>query len=122
MGDCAESGSELTTDVWVAVGQQDAVAEPGDHLAAELPGGERCLVLNVGGTLRALAGTCTHRDLPLDGGAVRGGSLVCPWHRARFDLTTGAATRPASRALKTFDVDVVDGTVRVRERGDSSEG
>ena len=86
------------------------------QVAADLPSGERCLVLNVDGELYAVSAFCTHRELSMEGGTTRAGSLVCPWHRARFDLKTGAGTRPAPRPVKTFEVAVVDGNVLVRQK------
>lgn len=41
------------------------------------------------GELCALDGLCTHEDLPLDCGAAEEGVLKCPWHGARYDVTTG---------------------------------
>ena len=43
------------------------------------------LVRNVGGTLHATANKCTHYGAPLEKGCMAAdGSVVCPWHGARF--------------------------------------
>jgi nitrite reductase/ring-hydroxylating ferredoxin subunit len=110
--------STLTTG-WMPVCPAEELAEAGSRTAVDLPTGERCMVLNVDGALRALSALCTHRDLTLEGGMVKAGVITCPWHRARFDLCTGQGTRPAAGPLKTFNVAVVDGTVCVQEKGDA---
>lgn len=51
----------------------------------------------------ALSGECTHEDLPLDGGAVQGGVLTCPWHGAKYDVRTGGVRAlPAVRTLRAY--------------------
>ncbi|HTK67166.1 MAG TPA: Rieske (2Fe-2S) protein [Pseudonocardia sp.] len=86
------------------------------QVCVELPSGERCLVVASQGELYAVSAVCTHRELSLEGALIRGTSLVCPWHRARFDLVTGKGTRPAPGPLKTYEVTVVDAVVHVHER------
>lgn len=86
------------------------------QVCVELPSGERCLVIASQGELYAVSAICTHRELSLEGAVIRGTSLVCPWHRARFDLVTGKGTRPAPGPLKTYEVTVIDAVVHVHER------
>jgi cytochrome b6-f complex iron-sulfur subunit len=89
---------------------------------SELPAGQviafsaramRVLVVNDGGTVRALSGTCTHLGCALQAGP---GRIDCPCHRTTFgldgtvrshELPTAPATLPAVR------VRVVDGQVEV---------
>lgn len=76
--------------------------------------GREIVLCNVGGEIYALAGTCTHQDLPLDGGEIEEGVLTCEWHGARFDVCSGhARTLPATRGLKTYETRVRDGRVSV---------
>ena len=42
----------------------------------------------------AVAPDCSHANLPLDGGRVRGSAILCPHHGARFDLRSGRALGP----------------------------
>ncbi len=42
----------------------------------------------------AVAALCSHAALPLEGGRVRGTSIVCPHHGARFCLKTGRVLGP----------------------------
>ena len=76
--------------------------------------GEEIVLCNVEGEIYALQGTCTHQDLPLDGGEVEGGILTCEWHGAEFDVCTGTAkTLPATRGLKTHETRVRDGWIYI---------
>lgn len=65
----------------------DALA-PGEALAAEV-GGRRLVVFNVGGRLHAVDQACPHRGGPLEAGDLDGPVVTCPWHRWRWDVTTG---------------------------------
>lgn len=46
------------------------------------------------GSYHAVAAVCSHAALPLEGGRVRGASIVCPHHGARFCLKTGRVLGP----------------------------
>ncbi|MGB8990844.1 MAG: FAD-dependent oxidoreductase [Desulfobaccales bacterium] len=74
----------------------------------EIALGETKIVLaRVKGKFYAMAGTCTHYGGPLAEGALNGPRVVCPWHQAAFDLTTGAlAEPPALDWLPCFTVRV----------------
>ena len=39
--------------------------------------------------VRAFQSRCPHAGAPLEQGAVCDGRLVCPWHKANFDITNG---------------------------------
>jgi nitrite reductase/ring-hydroxylating ferredoxin subunit len=56
--------------------------------------GRALAIYNVDGTIHALDGTCTHRGGPLGEGELAGNVVTCPWHGARFDVTTGAVLGP----------------------------
>jgi nitrite reductase/ring-hydroxylating ferredoxin subunit len=103
---------------WVPICSTDELAQNG-RASGDLPSGERCLVVDMDGIFRAVSATCTHRELSIEGGPVRGGAIMCPWHRARFDLATGRASHPATRPLKTFDVTVIGDAVCVKEKPDN---
>ena len=70
----------------------DAIAQ------SELPEGSRqvvrlgehsILLIHEQGQIHALASACPHMRLPLKGGQVEEGTIVCPWHHSAFDLATG---------------------------------
>ena len=72
---------------------------PGEARGVEA-GGKRIALFNIDGTFYAIDDTCTHRCGPLSEGMVMGAEVTCPWHRALFDVTSGAvlgAPAPARR-------------------------
>ena len=46
-------------------------------------------VANVGGKIYAMRGKCNHLGGPLGEGKLEGKIVTCPWHGAKFDITTG---------------------------------
>jgi len=56
--------------------------------------GRALAIYNLDGIMHAIDGTCTHRGGPLGEGALVGNVVTCPWHGARFDVTTGAVLGP----------------------------
>ena len=80
---------------------------------SELPPGQKRVVayddeevglINLDGTIYAVANICTHDDGPLLEGQIEGKHIVCPRHGARFNLETGAQTFPAFSPLPRFNV------------------
>jgi nitrite reductase/ring-hydroxylating ferredoxin subunit len=67
-------------------------------------GGKKILVANVGGTFKAYENFCPHM-----GGAMRydGKRLVCGWHGAQFDPTTGDAKGGVAEGTKLKPMTVV---------------
>ena len=62
----------------------------------------------------AIAGACSHRGGPLGEGALEGSVVTCPWHGARFEVTTGAVlSPPAPRSMATYRVIVEDDAIMV---------
>lgn len=58
-----------------------------------------------GDRLFAIDDVCPHRGAPLHQGPCMGGQVMCPWHSARFDLTTGAALCPPAKSpVATYPV------------------
>jgi nitrite reductase/ring-hydroxylating ferredoxin subunit len=77
----------------------------------------RVSIARVDGRLHAFDDlcTCTPEPCPLSGGLLIGTTLTCQCHGSRFDITTGAAVSgPATKALRVYDVQEVDGDVRIR--------
>jgi ferredoxin-NADP reductase/nitrite reductase/ring-hydroxylating ferredoxin subunit len=73
-----------------------AAIPPGSRTVVEA-GGKRIVVFNVGGRFHAIDEPCTHEGGPLSEGALDGAVVTCPWHGARFDVTTGAVLGPPAR-------------------------
>ena len=86
---------------------------PGKATAVEVEG-NRIAVFNVDGTFYAIEDTCPHAGGPLSEGQVDGGKVVCPWHEAEFDLTTGEVlSPPAFEGVKSYKVVVEGNEVKV---------
>ncbi|MEY2816230.1 MAG: hypothetical protein RJA78_806 [Actinomycetota bacterium] len=65
------------------------------------------------GVFRAFNPACTHEGFRI--GSISGTNVVCPVHRATFDINTGNATRgPASRPLQKYTVSVEKKTIYVK--------
>jgi 3-phenylpropionate/trans-cinnamate dioxygenase ferredoxin component len=59
--------------------------------------------------------TCGDRACPLSGGLFTGTSIMCQCHGSRYDITTGAVLNgPATEALTVYEVQEIDGGIRVR--------
>ena len=79
--------------------------------------GRQILVANVDGNFYVVDAICPHMNGYLPSGRLEKNKLVCPVHRARYDVTTGklvknvsavmrVATGGGSRDLQTFRVKV----------------
>ena len=51
--------------------------------------GQSILVAQVGNKHCAIANKCSHLGLPMSGGKVENGIITCPFHGAKFDMSTG---------------------------------
>ncbi len=101
------SGEEGVIEVDVedlAPGEMRAVAGPGDGI----------LLCNVDGRIYAVSNRCTHASVELSSGSLLGAEIECPFHGARFDVTTGAALcLPAKRGLRSYPVTRSGARVRI---------
>ena len=78
-------------------------------------GETRVLLARVGGEYHAVSATCPHYGAPLAEGALCGTRVVCPWHHAAFNVTTGDLEEPpALDALVSYDVRVEGERILVR--------
>lgn len=84
--------------------------------------GVKLLLTQVGATFYAAARKCPHLGFNLCRGSVEGRSVVCPLHKAKFDLATGEIERDprllfikmkAKSALKVYPVRVLDNDIFV---------
>jgi nitrite reductase/ring-hydroxylating ferredoxin subunit len=56
--------------------------------------GRKLLLANAGGTIHAAGRRCPHLGFNLcRGGRIEGDAIVCPLHKAKFDLATGRIER-----------------------------
>jgi NADPH-dependent 2,4-dienoyl-CoA reductase/sulfur reductase-like enzyme/nitrite reductase/ring-hydroxylating ferredoxin subunit len=97
----------------VDVTASDALAD--GEMKAVAIGETSILLARVAGRYYAVGAECTHYHAPLAEGVLDGSRLVCPWHHACFDVTTGALEEPpALDALPRYEVVEADGRVSVR--------
>ena len=56
--------------------------------------GKRMLLCRSAAGIHAMDETCPHQAMSLDGGRIRGTSIICPHHGARFNLEDGRSMSP----------------------------
>lgn len=88
---------------------------PPGSLRSVMVGRDPVVLANVEGQVYAVVDRCTHEDLPLSDGELEGSTLVCSYHGARFDVTSGAARGlPAVRPLKSYPVEIRDDGIYIQ--------
>lgn len=99
---------------------------PDSDLALDVPvkgqvDGRPVIVVRTATGICAVAGSCTHYGGPLGDGLCVDGQVRCPWHHARFDLTTGEAVgAPALNPLNVYRPEEREGRVYVSGPVDAS--
>ena len=97
---------------FVKVAKTDEIV-PGQGKMIEV-GGKKIALFNVEGSFHAIDDTCTHRGGPLSEGSLVGNEVTCPFHGARFDVTTGAVLGPpAPQGVARYNVRVESGDIEV---------
>ena len=78
-------------------------------------GGKEILVANVDGSYYAINNICNHAGAELHEGDLAGKELTCPWHGAKWDVTTGNLVWfPQNlKNLESYKVTVENDTVYV---------
>jgi NADPH-dependent 2,4-dienoyl-CoA reductase/sulfur reductase-like enzyme/nitrite reductase/ring-hydroxylating ferredoxin subunit len=72
------------------------------------------LLIREGDAVHAYQADCPHAGAPLEHGAVCGGRLICPWHKATFDVRSGALLEPpALNGLTRYHVELRGDSVLV---------
>ncbi len=56
--------------------------------------GRKIAVFNIGKEFYAIDNACTHKGGPLCKGELNGNIVTCPWHGAKFNVTTGEVVGP----------------------------
>jgi nitrite reductase/ring-hydroxylating ferredoxin subunit len=78
---------------------------PGQRRLVRVRGLE-IVLFNLAGQIYAISNTCPHSRGPLSEGRLHGTVVTCPWHGAKFNITTGACLAgPATDAVATYPVD-----------------
>ena len=109
--------TELVTDALRTVGRGDAI--PNDFVVPYYLDDLklRISIARVDGRFYAFDDlcTCTDQPCPLSGGLLIGRTIMCQCHGSRFDIITGAVINgPATNALNMYEVQEVEGNVRIR--------
>ena len=88
---------------------------PEDSAAVVEVDGREVAIVRTGGDFYALQNDCTHAGSPIgEGDIVEDGVIECPGHGATFKVATGeVVSGPADEDLEQYEVQVVDGMVRV---------
>ena len=93
-----------------------------DALAQQKPvpfsvGETEIILIRDGAQVQAFQAKCPHAGAPLAEGAVCDGRLICPWHKAVFQLQDGKMCEPLALAnLTRYPVRIEQGNVFVSEQ------
>ncbi|KPK63117.1 MAG: hypothetical protein AMK73_05395 [Planctomycetes bacterium SM23_32] len=104
----------MPEEQWTKVADEDELAE-GKPISVEV-GDDQIMLVRVNGRIHACGDKCTHYGGPLSKGLLVGETVTCPWHTARFDVTTGdVQAPPALTGVGCCPVKVEEGSVYVGE-------
>jgi len=88
-------------------------------ICAEHRGVPYCVVKTKDGEIRSFVTVCTHKDLAMFPPDARNGKLICPFHDAAFDATTGKlskSSRKKAKRLPKVEVEIIDGVIHIKAR------
>lgn len=73
------------------------------------------LVVNIEGNYYAVSNICSHEGASLHEGRLAGKELICPWHGAKWDVTTGKLILfpEKLKSLRSFEVSIENDSVYV---------
>ena len=102
----------MAENQWQSVAQEKDLKE-GVPVSVQV-GEDEILLVRLGDRIHACGDKCTHYGAPLSEGLLLGHEVTCPWHNARFHVTTGRmAAAPALDDVPCYSVKVEDGQVYV---------
>ncbi len=118
--------SELATvgrGEFVTVARTDEVHE--GSMVGVTVAGNQILLSKIGGKIYAMDAVCSHSYGYLPRGTLKDHTVICPVHKAEYDIATGKVVKnvPAlmklamhrgATDLRTYEVEVVDDNVRVK--------
>jgi nitrite reductase/ring-hydroxylating ferredoxin subunit len=74
-------------------------------------------LFNIDGVLYAIDDSCPHAGSSLFGGKLEGRTLRCPAHGLRFDLATGCMPGVRDFGVRTYPIEVRDGSAWIELPG-----
>ncbi len=84
--------------------------------------GRKLALFNLAGKIYAIDNMCTHAGGPLCEGTLEGKTIQCPFHGAKFDVTTGKILGPpATEPVKTYATRVEGDNIEVNLSGKQEE-
>lgn len=96
---------------FVTVARADELA-PGEVRRVQA-GEEEVALARIGDEFYAVQSACLHLEGPLGDGRLEDHVLTCPWHGWQYDVRTGKNEFDLAIQLRTYDVRVENGEVRV---------
>ena len=76
--------------------------------------GKKIALFSLEGRYYAIDNTCTHRGGPLSEGELEGDEVTCPWHGAKFKVTSGEVlSPPALQGVQSFPIRVAGNDLEV---------
>jgi toluene monooxygenase system ferredoxin subunit len=82
----------------------------GEMTTVELEG-QRILLVNIEGKVRAYLDACPHKRTPLSIGILRGRTLTCATHQWEFDVSSGKGINPGDICLEPLEVRLENGDI-----------
>lgn len=76
--------------------------------------GDKVLLARRGTVVTCFINACAHLGLPLDDGEVEDGTIICPHHGFRYDLSSGECLTAPTVQLQALAVRIVGNHVEVR--------
>ena len=102
----------MTEGSFVAVARVEEL--PPGTLKAVRAGDDEIALAHCNGGIYAVQAHCLHLEGPLAEGHLEGCVLTCPWHGWQYDVRTGENEFDLAIKLRTYDVQVEGGEIRVR--------
>jgi hypothetical protein len=91
--------------VWLFVGREDQIPNPGDYFTTNLAGVELVITRGTDGKIRSLVNSCRHRGAKVVDGTGCAKSLKCPYHGWIYKLDGQLAGAPGMQSAKGFNLE-----------------